>query len=77
MLYCTSDRPNNTNIPNTVKTFIQIPVKNVAGLENSIVSFLEVRTSSIFSLFLKYKNIINKYIILDFGSSINIKICYK
>nr|CAG8567745.1 12588_t:CDS:2 [Entrophospora candida] len=42
VLYCSSTKPNNTNIPNTAKAFIQIPVKNVAGLENSTVSFLEI-----------------------------------
>ncbi|CAG8531705.1 10562_t:CDS:2 [Ambispora leptoticha] len=42
LLYCTSARPNISLTDTNVKSYVQVPVKNVASLDLNVVSFLEI-----------------------------------
>ncbi|CAG8550467.1 11322_t:CDS:2 [Diversispora eburnea] len=42
VLYCTSQPPNDTSLPENIKGFFQIPVKNVASLDQTTITYLEI-----------------------------------
>ncbi|RHZ46812.1 hypothetical protein Glove_606g101 [Diversispora epigaea] len=42
VLYCTSQPPNDTNLPGNVKGYFQIPITNVASLDQTTITYLEI-----------------------------------